>query len=83
MKDRFLALLTYIRSLDPRVRFLIGIIFILIGLFALVTPLTPGSWLVFVGLEFIGIRFFAWERIMRSVDALKNYLRKPKTDDSL
>ena len=40
----------------PRLKFLIGICFILIGLIALVTPLTPGSWLALIGLELIGIR---------------------------
>ncbi|MCR4328486.1 MAG: hypothetical protein NUV53_03125 [Patescibacteria group bacterium] len=40
----------------PRFKFAIGIFFILFGLLALVTPLTPGSWLALVGLELIGIR---------------------------
>lgn len=35
---------------------ILGIVFILIGLFALVTPLTPGAWLLLVGLEFLGIK---------------------------
>lgn len=41
----------------------IGIFLIIIGLLALVTPFTPGSWLVFVGLEFIGIRILFWGKI--------------------
>ena len=41
----------------------IGILFIIIGLLALVTPFTPGSWLVFVGLEFLGIRILFWDKI--------------------
>ncbi len=36
---------------------IIGAVLILLGLLALVTPLTPGSWLIFIGLELIGIRF--------------------------
>lgn len=35
---------------------IIGIILIIIGFLALITPFTPGSWLVFIGLEFLGIR---------------------------
>ena len=42
---------------------IIGIVFLIIGLTALVTPFTPGSWLIFVGLEFLGLRFLFWERI--------------------
>mgnify|MGYP001574646026 CR=1 FL=1 len=41
----------------------IGVLLIVIGLLALVTPFTPGSWLIFVGLEFIGIRILFWDKI--------------------
>ena len=41
----------------------IGLLLIIIGLLALITPLTPGSWLAFVGLEFLGIRFVAADKI--------------------
>ena len=41
----------------------VGIILILIGVIALVTPLTPDSWLVFVGLELIGVRLAFWDKI--------------------
>ncbi|MHC4265153.1 MAG: hypothetical protein ACYSUK_04380 [Planctomycetota bacterium] len=34
---------------------IIGVILILIGLFALVTPFTPGSWLALIGLEMLGL----------------------------
>ncbi len=35
----------------------LGVFCLLFGLFALVTPFTPGSWLVFVGLELLGLTF--------------------------
>ncbi len=41
----------------------IGILLVIIGLLALVTPFTPGSWLIFIGLEFIGIRILFWDKI--------------------
>ncbi len=41
----------------------IGLFLIIIGLAALLTPFTPGSWLIFVGLEFIGIRILFWDKI--------------------
>lgn len=40
-----------------------GVMLIAIGFLALVTPLTPGAWLMFVGLELIGIRLTAWDRV--------------------
>jgi hypothetical protein len=42
---------------------ILGVFLIIIGLLALITPFTPGSWLVFVGLELIGIRVLFWEKI--------------------
>ena len=44
-------------------RKLTGIVLIIIGFIALITPLTPGSWLVFVGLELLGVRFLLWQKI--------------------
>ncbi len=35
----------------------LGILCLVIGLFCLVTPLTPGAWLIFVGLELLGLGF--------------------------
>ena len=49
-----------------------GVALILIGILALVTPFTPGSWLIFVGLEVFGIRLLAWDRI-------KNWWQKRNT----
>ncbi|MBP6860029.1 MAG: hypothetical protein KBC38_00500 [Candidatus Pacebacteria bacterium] len=49
---------------------IVGVLCIIIGLLALITPLTPGSWLIFVGLTLLGItlevsedhRFAAWAK---------------------
>lgn len=38
----------------------LGAILLVLGLVALVTPFTPGAWLIFVGLELLGIRFIVW-----------------------
>ena len=40
-----------------------GIILILLGFFGLVTPFTPGSWLIFVGFELLGFRLAIWDKI--------------------
>ena len=37
-------------------RIVIGVVLMAVGLVALLTPLTPGSWLILVGLEFVGLR---------------------------
>lgn len=42
---------------------IVGVILIIIGFLALVTPFTPGSWLIFVGLELLGIRLAVWDKI--------------------
>lgn len=47
----------------PMIKKIVGVILIVIGLLFLVTPFTPGSWLIFVGLEFIGIRILFWDKI--------------------
>lgn len=41
----------------------IDILLIVIGLVALFTPFTPGSWLIFVGLELLGFRLLFWDKI--------------------
>ena len=45
----------------------LGILLILIGVFALLTPLTPGSWLALIGLEIIGIRLLLERKIISLV----------------
>ncbi|MDE2498581.1 MAG: tryptophan-rich sensory protein [Alphaproteobacteria bacterium] len=36
-------------------RRILGVVCIILGVLALITPLTPGSWLIFVGAEILGI----------------------------
>lgn len=42
---------------------IIGVICVLVGLLALFTPLTPGSWLTLIGLELLGFGFLIPKRI--------------------
>jgi len=44
-------------------RIIIGVILIVLGLVALFTPLTPGSWLALVGLEILGLRVLLRDRL--------------------
>ncbi len=41
---------------NPKIKKVVGVILVLIGLAALVTPLTPGAWLALIGLELLGVR---------------------------
>jgi hypothetical protein len=45
------------------VRTALGVLLVLLGLLALFTPLTPGSWLVPIGLEVLGLRILLEKRI--------------------
>ncbi len=56
----------------PLLKKIFGIILILIGIFALFTPLTPGSWLAIVGLELVGIR-------LAFIEKIKIHLKKRKS----
>ncbi len=40
-----------------------GVLLIIIGVLALITPFTPGAWLAFIGFELIGVRLLAWDRV--------------------
>ena len=60
-------------EMNAKVKKILGVMLILIGLIALVTPFTPGSWLVFVGLGFFGARLAFWEKILAW---LKRFLSK-------
>jgi len=53
----------------------LGVLFILLGALALVTPLTPGSWLVFVGAEMLGIGILSRGNIIRLYEKFKTQLR--------
>jgi hypothetical protein len=45
----------------------IGVIFLVWGFIALVTPLTPGSWLGIIGLQMLGWGFLLENRIVRAI----------------
>lgn len=68
----------YIRG-EPKIKKMIGVILILVGLVAFFTPLTPGSWLALIGLELLGLRLFLSDPLRRRFSAaskLKFWKRK-------
>ena len=40
-----------------------GLLLIVAGLVILLTPLTPGSWIIFIGFELLGIRMAIWKKL--------------------
>jgi hypothetical protein len=55
----------------------IGVIFIVWGLIALVTPFTPGSWLAIIGLQMVGLGFLLENRIGRAIKKIfENFKKK-------
>ena len=55
----------------------IGIICIILGFLALVTPLTPGSWLILIGLEILGLGFLLDGKLFRRL----KFKRKGRPED--
>jgi hypothetical protein len=57
---------------------IIGVILIIVGLFALLTPFTPGSWLALIGLELLGIRKFVFRKFLndRQRAAAEKFMEK-------
>ena len=61
----------------------IGVILILWGIIALLTPLTPGSWLAIIGLQMLGFGFLLENRIGRAIKKkFGNSKRKPADDST-
>ena len=47
----------------PKMRRVVGITLIIIGGLSIITPFTPVGFLLIVGLEMAGIRFFFWDKL--------------------
>jgi hypothetical protein len=54
---------------------ILGVFCLVFGLFALVTPLTPGAWLIFVGIELLGLTFLLPHPIRSRWDLFKIKLK--------
>jgi hypothetical protein len=61
LTNQFKTIKEYIHN-RPKIKKVVGIILILLGLVALVTPLTPGSWLGLIGLELLGVRILFFDK---------------------
>jgi len=50
-------------------RIVVGVLCVLLGLVALFTPLTPGSWLIPIGLELLGLRLLLANKLRVWIEA--------------
>jgi len=62
-------------------KIVLGILLIILGVLALLTPLTPGSWLALIGLEILGLRILLERKIISIVPhkyrrKVRNFLRR-------
>ncbi len=51
---------------------IVGVVLVVLGLAALLTPLSPGSWLILIGLEFLGLRILLEEKLWKWTDKHPN-----------
>jgi len=63
LKVRLLFLIAY-DDMRRVLRIILAIFLIVVGLLALITPLTPGSWLALIGLEILGIRILIQRKFL-------------------
>ena len=45
-------------------RIILGVVLIILGVLAAVTPLSPGSWLALIGLELLGLRILVERKFL-------------------
>jgi uncharacterized protein YqgC (DUF456 family) len=48
-------------------KIVLGVLLVLVGVLALLTPLTPGSWLALIGLELLGLRILLERKLIHFV----------------
>jgi hypothetical protein len=53
--------------MKPILKKAVGVTLIVLGLAALVTPFTPGSWLALIGLQLVGLGFLLENRFGRAI----------------
>ncbi|MDT8301754.1 MAG: hypothetical protein RQ760_09750 [Sedimentisphaerales bacterium] len=74
----------YLRGHMRRIlRITLGIILIILGVVAALTPFSPGSWLALIGLEILGLRLLFQRKLLswtprKYRGRLKNLLNKRK-----
>lgn len=57
-------------------KYTLGVVFVIIGLLALVTPFTPGSWLAIIGAELLGLGFLLPKKVREPWEKAKQNVRE-------
>jgi membrane protein implicated in regulation of membrane protease activity len=65
-------------------RIILGVVLIILGLAALLTPFSPGSWLALIGLEYLGLRVLLQRKLLSLLpakyrDKVKKLFKKKST----
>lgn len=72
------------QKIKEKIKIIFGIACIALGFFALITPLTPGSWLIFIGAEILGIQFLSRGKLAelyrRGIDFFKTRFKNIKNE---
>jgi membrane protein implicated in regulation of membrane protease activity len=50
-------------------RIILGVVLIILGVAALLTPFTPGSWVALIGLEYLGLRVLLQRKLLSLLPA--------------
>jgi len=53
-----------VRNMKRAFRIALGILLMILGVLALLTPFTPGSWLALIGLELLGLRLVFQRKLL-------------------
>jgi hypothetical protein len=64
-------------------RITFGVVLIILGVFAALTPFSPGSWLALIGLEILGLRLLFQRKLLSLIPKkyrgrLKSFFRRKK-----
>ena len=56
--------------LRPRLKKTLGVFLVIFGFIGVILPVMPGAILVFIGLEFLGLRFLFIDRLLKRKEAV-------------
>jgi hypothetical protein len=66
------------------IRITIGVVLVILGVVAALTPFSPGSWLALIGLEYLGLRVLLQRKLLSLLptkyrDKVRNLFKKKST----
>jgi sulfite exporter TauE/SafE len=77
---------TISKNVRKALRIALGILLIILGILAALTPFSPGSWLALIGLEILGLRILLQRKLLsllpqkyrgRVKNLFKKWIKKP------